>query len=138
MATGDALMNRIVTAANISGPTSPAYSQAILVPAGTDILYVAGQVPIAKDLSVPRGFIEQCELVWFNIKEILTSAEMSLSDVVQITCYITNSQYRDRFREVRARVLGKAKPTSTLIVVPALGQPEWLVEISGVAARRKI
>jgi enamine deaminase RidA (YjgF/YER057c/UK114 family) len=135
MATGDIYMNKIVTAKNISGPTSTAYSQAIIVPAGTDMLFIAGQVAIAKDLSVPRDFVEQCELVWFNIKEILTSAGMSLDDIVQITCYITNSQYRDRFREVRARMLENAKPTSTLIVVPALGQPEWLVEITAVAAR---
>jgi enamine deaminase RidA (YjgF/YER057c/UK114 family) len=130
-------MTVIVTSDKISGPTSPAYSQALLVPAGTDMCYVSGQVPIAKDLSVPHDFVEQCELVWFNITEILGSAQMSLSDLVQITCYITNSQYRDRFREVRARVLGEAKPTSTLIVVPALGQPEWLVEISAVAARSR-
>ncbi|HVT26578.1 MAG TPA: Rid family hydrolase [Lacipirellulaceae bacterium] len=129
-------MNKVVSTQNISGPTSTAYSQAIMVPARADTLYVAGQVAIAKDLSVPRDFVEQCELVWFNIKEILAAAGMSLDDIVQITCYITNSQYRDRFREVRARVLKNAKPTSTLIVVPALGQPEWLVEITAVAARQ--
>jgi 2-iminobutanoate/2-iminopropanoate deaminase len=128
-------MNRIITTNTISGPTAPAYSQAVFVPAGADLLYVAGQVAIAKDLSVPRDFVEQCELVWINIKEILAAGGMSLRDVVKMQGFITNSVYRDRYREVRARMLGDAKPASTLIVVPALGQPEWLVEIEAVAAR---
>jgi 2-iminobutanoate/2-iminopropanoate deaminase len=128
-------MNRIISTDTISGPTASAYSQAVFVPAGADLLYVAGQVPIAKDLSVPRDFVEQCELVWLNIKEILTAGGMSLRDVVKMQGFITNSVYRDRYRDVRARMLGDAKPASTLIVVPALGQPEWLVEIEAVAAR---
>ena len=128
-------MNRIVTTNSISGPTHSAYSQAVFVPVGADTLYVAGQVAIAKDLSVPHDFVEQCELVWLNINEILAAGGMSLRDVVKIQGFITNSVYRDRYRDVRARMLGDAKPASTLIVVPALGQPEWLVEIEAVAAR---
>ena len=129
-------MNKIITAESISPPTG-AYSQAILVSAPVNLLYIAGQVPIAKDLTVPHDFVEQCELVWHNINIILSAAGMSMNDVVKMQGYITNSMYRDKYREVRERMLGAARPASTLIVVPALGQPEWLVEIDAVAAQNK-
>jgi len=127
-------MNKIVTAPSISPPTG-AYSQAIFVPAPANLLYIAGQVPITNDSTVPRDFVEQCELVWHNISMILAAAGMSLNDVVKMQGYITNSVYRDKYRQVRERMLGAARPASTLIVVPALGQPEWLVEIDAVAAQ---
>lgn len=127
-------MNRIVMPDTISAPTGT-YSHAVLVPPGTQILYVAGQVPIAKDGSVPHDFVAQAELVWHNISEILAAAGMTLRDVVKMQGFITNSQYRDRYRDVRNRMLGDARPASTLLVVAALGQPEWLIEIEAVAAR---
>ena len=129
-------MNKIITVDSISPPTG-AYSQAVFVSAPANLLYIAGQVPIAKDLTVPRDFVEQCELVWHNIGMILTTAEMSLNDVVKMQGYITNSLYRDKYREVRERMLGTARPASTLIVVPALGQPEWLVEIDAIAPQSR-
>jgi 2-iminobutanoate/2-iminopropanoate deaminase len=127
-------MNQMVTAESIS-PATGAYSQAVFVSTPANFLYISGQVAIAKDSTVPRDFVEQCELVWHNIIMILTAAGMSLKDVVKMQGYITNSLYRDTYREVRARMLGAARPASTLIVVPALGQPEWLVEIDAIAAQ---
>jgi enamine deaminase RidA (YjgF/YER057c/UK114 family) len=123
----------IVKPMGISPPTGT-YSHGVLVPPGTQLFFVAGQVPIAVDGSVPRDFTEQTELVWHNIRTILASADMTLENVVKMQGFITNAVYRDRYRAVRDRMLGPARPASTLVVVVALGQPEWCVEIEAVAA----
>ena len=39
------------------------------------------------------------------------------------------------YRAVRERILGDHRPASTMIVISALGRPEWKVEIEAVAAR---
>jgi 2-iminobutanoate/2-iminopropanoate deaminase len=39
------------------------------------------------------------------------------------------------YAQIRARVLGDARPASMLLVVPALVRPEFLLEIDAVAAK---
>ena len=41
----------------------------------------------------------------------------------------------DRTGTEMARILGSVEPASTLVVVPALASPDWLVEIEAVAAK---
>ena len=39
-----------------------------------------------------------------------------------------------RYRQVRDRMLAGATPASTLLVISALANPDWLVEIEAIAA----
>lgn len=111
------------------------YSHAILVPAGTDTLHVAGQVGAAADGTVPADVEEQARLCWENLLAVLRAAGMGVENLVKTTVYLTSAADLPAFAAVRNRYLGSHKPASTLIVAAALARPEWKVEIDAVAAR---
>jgi enamine deaminase RidA (YjgF/YER057c/UK114 family) len=50
-----------------------------------------------------------------------------------MTIYVTDGRYRDALREVTVRYVGEHPPASTLVVVAGLAEPEFLIEIDGVA-----
>jgi enamine deaminase RidA (YjgF/YER057c/UK114 family) len=64
---------------------------------------------------------------------------MAVSNVVSITTYVVASEtLRDDLSAVmgvRDEVMGTHRAASTLVTVPALARPEWLMEISLIAAR---
>ena len=60
---------------------------------------------------------------------------MTVANLVKINVYIVAGQPADPVRGARARHFGESKPTSTLIYVPQLVEPKYLVEVEGVAAR---
>ncbi len=57
------------------------------------------------------------------------SAGMDARHLVKITQYFLHAEDIPTYGAIRARHLGDARPASTLIVVPALDQPEKLIEI---------
>jgi enamine deaminase RidA (YjgF/YER057c/UK114 family) len=107
---------------------SPAYSQ--VVKAGNTV-YVAGQTAInERGEVVGRGDITQ---VFENLKTALAAAGAGFEHLTTITVYVTDPRYREALRDVRARYLGDRLPASTLLVVAALADPDYLVEISAIA-----
>jgi enamine deaminase RidA (YjgF/YER057c/UK114 family) len=60
---------------------------------------------------------------------------MSLADVVKITVFLTDANELAGFRAARDRMIGEARPASTLVVVSRLARPEWRVEIEALAAK---
>jgi enamine deaminase RidA (YjgF/YER057c/UK114 family) len=114
----------------------PAYSHGVVIPAGSRVLYVAGQVAGRADGSVPADPKEQCELAWANVVAVLAEAGMSPADLVKVNTYVTSTDIIPHVREVRGRIVTQPPPASTLVVVPALASPQWLVEIEAVAAQQ--
>ena len=61
---------------------------------------------------------------------VVTAAGMTLADVVKFNAYITRADLIPVYRDARDRVLGNTPPAaSTLVVVAALANPAWVVEI---------
>jgi 2-iminobutanoate/2-iminopropanoate deaminase len=116
-------------------PPSGQYTHAIEVPANARTLYVSGQIGAAQDGSVPAEFGPQVENCWRNIRAILADAGMGIEDLVKVTVFLTRAENIPRYREARDRIMGAARPASTLVVVSSLVRPEWLCEIEAVAAR---
>jgi enamine deaminase RidA (YjgF/YER057c/UK114 family) len=98
-------------------------------------VYIAGQV--AQDESgavVGRGDITaQVTQVFENLKKALASVGADFSHLVKITAYLTDPRYREALTSVRSQYLQTDLPASTLVVVAGLANPDWLVEIEGVA-----
>jgi enamine deaminase RidA (YjgF/YER057c/UK114 family) len=117
-------------------PPNGTYSHGALLPQGAELLYVAGQVAIKPDGSIPATLEEQAEVVWTNVLAVLAEGGMSASNLVKINSYITRAEDFARFAAIRAKYLGNHRPASTLVVVSALANPKFLVEVEGVAARR--
>ena len=124
---------------HVNPPTVPAsfsrYSQGMIAPGAARWLHVSGQVGIPVGGTLPDTFEEQARNAWRNVLGVLEGAGMGPADLVKVTAYITRQSDVGQYRTVRDSMLGGAKPASTLVVVSALADPRWLVEIEAVAAK---
>ena len=56
-----------------------------------------------------------------------------IGDMVQMTVFITDVRYGDRFTQIRREVLGDNFPGSAMITITALADPNAKIEIQGYA-----
>ena len=120
-------------------PKPPTYAHVVKAGpstgSGQATIYIAGQV--AQDERgqvVGRGdFSAQATQVFENLKKALSSAGADFKDLVKITVYLTDARYREPLGEVRSKYLKDPLPASTLVVVAVLAQPDYLLEIEGIA-----
>ena len=71
--------------------------------------------------------------IFKGINATLEKAGGKLSDMVQMTVFITDVRYGDRLTQLRREILGDIFPGSALITVTALAVPEAKVEVQGYA-----
>ena len=121
---------------NPDGVAPPArhYVHAMSVPAGYRILSLSGQVGTLPDSAIPDGVEAQTEAAWSNVVKCLEANGMGVENIVKVVQYVTDPRWRDAHMAIRDRFLGKHKPTSTLLFVSGLAQPEMLVEVDVWAA----
>jgi 2-iminobutanoate/2-iminopropanoate deaminase len=127
-------MNRPYNPTAIAPPLGR-YSHAIEVPPNARWLFLSGQVGTAPDGTVPADIGSQVENCWRNILAILAEARMAIGDVVKVTVLLTREQDIAVYREARDRIIGDARPASTLMVVSRLASPALLVEVEATAAK---
>src|ERR1700686_2147655 len=114
------------------------YSQMTRVKA-SEFLFIAGQVGAGKDGKAPADFDAQCGLVFANIGAALASQGASFANIVEFPTSLVHSQDIPKFMAYRTREFprlfaGGAYPPNTLLMIDRLGQEEFLVEVSAVAA----
>ncbi|HEY0683415.1 MAG TPA: RidA family protein [Steroidobacter sp.] len=109
------------------------YAQACLIERPSRLLFISGQVPADADGKVPARFDDQCRLAWRNVETQLVAAGMTLADLVKVTVFLSDRQYRAANAAVRKEVLGSHTPALT-IVITGIYDEEWLLEIEAVAA----
>jgi len=126
-------VNRVVTPSSIAPPAAR-YAHAVLSKAPARLLHISGQVPVAPDGTIPAAIGDQAGVVWANIMAILAEAGMAITDVVAITTYVVAGQDLAPVMAARDVACAGHLVASTLVTVPALVRPEWLVEIAVVAA----
>lgn len=112
-----------------------AYSHTASVPAGTQLVFISGQVGMRPDGSVPAALGEQAEVVFSNLGACLAAHGLGMDAVVKLTSYLVSGQDVQAMREVRLRHFGEHRPTSTAFFVPALISPEYLLEVEAVAVK---
>ena len=112
----------------------PRYNQGVLTEGGR-LLFIAGQTAAGPDGKVVgKGDIErQVEQVFQNLIAVLTAAGGTIDNLVMTTTYLTDIGYREAYNKVRLKHYQNSRPTSTLIVVKALGHEDFMIEIDGVA-----
>jgi 2-iminobutanoate/2-iminopropanoate deaminase len=118
-------------------PTSnKSMSKAMIVETGK-MLILSGHVPMTSDGElVGMGIKEQTEQVFENIGAALIEAGASFKDLVKITIFLCpmTPETLNGFREVRDRYINlDCPPTSSLVGVSALVNPDFLVEIEAMA-----
>ena len=116
---------------NMSQPRG--YSQVVRV---GNTVYIAGQVSAARDGSVVgKGDPEaQVRQIWRNLEAAVASVGGTLEHIVKTTTYVTNISYAAAVRKVRDETYqSSGPPTSTLVVVAGLANPDYMVEIEAIA-----
>jgi len=110
------------------------YSQVVKV---GNTVYIAGQVSVGRDGSVVgKGDPEaQVRQIWRNLEAAVTAVGGTLQNIVKTTTYVTNLNYAAAVRKVRDETFqSSSPPTSTLVVVAGLANPDYMVEIEAIAA----
>ena len=83
---------------------------------------------------VLNGAKAQIEQAWRNLLNVLRAAGMGPDDLVKVTIFLIDRAHLQMPARTRDAMLEGAAPASTLIFVPGLASPDWLVEIEGIAA----
>lgn len=124
---------------NVEGlpPPRGAYSHAVQVMAAQgEAVYVSGQVAMDDHGTIPDGIEAQTALVFSKIDRVLAAAGLAISDIVKLNTFLISVDDTAGFSAVRNERLGDHRPASTLVVVKALANPAYLVEIEAVAVGR--
>lgn len=116
-------------------PPIGAYSHVARVPGGSELIVLAGQVGIMPDGTVPEGVEEQYAQALRNIVALLASQGARPSDIVKVNTYVVKPMDLAKIRETRAKIMGDARPPSTLIYVAGLATPQYLVEVEAWAVK---
>ena len=103
---------------------------------GGRLLYISGQVAWdANGNIVGTGDIRaQARQAFENLQQVLRAAGGGLRDLLKITTYLTKLEDFPAVAQTRSTIFQGDLPASTLIVVPSLFHPDFLIEIEGVAA----
>ena len=109
------------------------YTHGVQVDGARRMVFVSGQVPWGNEHGrVPESFEAQCRMVWRNVLAVLSEAGMGVRNLVKVTTYLSDRQYRAINSKIREEVLGDHAPALTVIICDIYAE-NWLLEIEAVA-----
>ncbi len=119
------------------------YSNGIRVPAGRDLLFVAGQIGWDESQRlVSVDFALQFERALRNCVAVVEAAGGCSADIVRLTMYCSDrADYLSHLAEVGAayrRVMGSHYPSMSLVQVAALIEAGASIEIEATAALQPV
>jgi len=120
-------------------PRPRGYTNGVRVPAGRDLLFVAGQIGWDRDRRlVSDDFVAQFGQALANCVAVVEAAGGATADIVRLTMFATD---RDAYLgclpelgEAYRRVMGDHYPVMSLVVVEALVEAGAQIEIEATAA----
>lgn len=118
----------------VHAPVGP-YSHTAVVPPGTELVFISGQVGMRPDGSVPAAFAEQADVTFENIRACLEAHGLGVDSVVKLSAFLLPGQDFQALRAARERHFGAHRPTSTTVYVPELASPKFLLEIEAIAVK---
>ena len=98
-----------------------------------DRVVVSGTGPVVPVGRCPDDAAGQARRCFEIIEGALEELGVSLRDVVRTRMYITATEYADDVGKVHGELLGAVRPAATMVVVAALLDPAWKVEIEAEA-----
>ena len=110
------------------------YSTAVMTEGGKTV-WLAGQTATVDDAgkSLATDFEGQTRQIFKHLNATLEKAGGKLSDMVQMTVFITDIRYADRLTQIRKEIFGDNFPGSALVAITALANPDAKIEIQGFA-----
>lgn len=112
--------------------TFPGMSQSVRV---GNLLYMSGQCSMDEQAQLvgegdPLAQARQC---FRNIEQLLAAEGGTLSDIVKVTCYVVASDVYPAYSQVKHELFPAEGPTGTTVVVRALLDPRFLLEVDATA-----
>ncbi len=116
----------------LSPPPGGIYSH--VVRAGNTV-YLSGQLArdAAGNLTGADDAAAQYRQVWANVAAALESVGGTARDLVKTTTYVVGEHNLAPIRAARQEMTVHPPPASTMVVVAALANPAFLVEVDAVA-----
>jgi enamine deaminase RidA (YjgF/YER057c/UK114 family) len=116
---------------NISGssPFEPVIGFSRAVRVGSHV-HVSGTGPVGAD---NESVEQQTRRVFEIIEHTLERAGASLKDVVRTRMYLTQAADWEAVGKVHGELFGTIRPAATMVVVAALLNPSWRIEIEADA-----
>ncbi|MBC8413066.1 MAG: hypothetical protein ISR96_00045 [Nitrospira sp.] len=106
-------MKRVVHTAKAPAAKGP-YSQAII---HGGVMYVSGQIPLDPDSGniIKSTIEEETSAILNNLQAIVLESGAAMTDVLKVTCYLTDMDDFSRFNEVYSRYFQIDPPARTTI-----------------------
>ena len=95
---------------------------------------VSGTAPVWPDGSCPDDVGAQTRRCFEIVEEALTQAGATLADVVRTRMYIVSAEDAEAVGAVHGELFGDTRPAATMVVVKALLDERWKVEVEAEAA----
>ena len=132
------MSHTIVNPAGLHDPVPFGYSHTASIPAGTELVLVAGQYGSRTEGAVVSpDFTGQVRQAFHNLGVALAAHGLDLGHVVQLRTYVVNLDF-DKLGAIAQAVqdgCGDTPPTQTVIGVASLAMPDILFEVEALAAR---
>ena len=118
--------------ASSGSPFEPTIGFSRAIRAGDRVL-VSGTGPVGADDADPETQMRRCiEIVAAALEEL----GATLEDVVRTRMYLTDASHWEAVGKVHGETFGTVRPAATMVVVKALVDPRWTVEIEAEALLR--
>jgi enamine deaminase RidA (YjgF/YER057c/UK114 family) len=113
-------------------PFEPTIGFSRAVRAG-DRIMVSGTAPVWPDGEVDPDVATQMRRCLEIVTDALASLGAGPADVVRTRTYLTDTQDWPEVGRIHGEVFGDIRPASTMVVVAALLDPRWKVEVEADA-----
>lgn len=101
------------------------------------LVFIAGQIGLRPDGSVPETAEEQIRLAFTRLGAILEHEGLGFGDLVELVSYHVNvGDNLATFRSVKEEFITGDFPAWTILGIAELARPELIIEIKAVAAVR--
>ena len=98
-----------------------------------DRVLVSGTAPVWPDGSVDPDPYVQANRCFEIIARALSEAGASVEQVVRTRMFVTDASYGEAVGRAHGETMSAARPTATMVVVKALLDDRWKVEIEAEA-----
>jgi 2-iminobutanoate/2-iminopropanoate deaminase len=120
---------------NPPGPSFVAFAQG--VQAGPWLI-ISGQVPTKAGELVSADPVFQARQCFENIAAVLAEAGATFSDVVKLTCFLTDPAAYPAYSQIKQEVLGTNTPSGTAVIVAGLLVPGALMEVEALVYSERL
>jgi enamine deaminase RidA (YjgF/YER057c/UK114 family) len=101
------------------------------------LVFIAGQVGIRPDGTVPETAEEQIRLAFVRLGAILAHEGLGFEDLVElVSSHVRIDEQLTTFREGKDQFISRDFPAWTILGVASLARPNLLIEIKAVAATK--